>query len=303
MGSPQSSLVLFMPPLKKSAFVTLVGRSNVGKSTLLNTLVGTKVAIVTPKPQTTRSPVRGILSEARGQLVFVDTPGVFLGKRDVLSQHLNELVSQQLEGIDAIVYVIDPAREFGPEEEKIQQMLRALSTPIVLVINKTDLSEAQRPSLEAARNTDVGQLSTLEVSALRGTDVNRLLDILFALAPEGEAHYTEEQRTDLTHPRWLAELIREKCFLRLREEVPYSIHVEVTALEERSPELMYACATVFTSDERYKRMIIGKAGRMLKEIGSAVREEWQQSTNRRLYLELHVEVDPKWMMRVTQREQ
>mgnify|MGYP001597691784 CR=1 FL=1 len=296
-------MLLLIPMLskKKSGFVTLVGRSNVGKSTLLNTLIGTKVAIVTPKAQTTRLPVRGILSEARGQLVFVDTPGVFLGKHDLLSQHLNELVYQQLEGIDAIVYVLDPAREMGAEEDKIQQMLRALSTPIVLVINKADLTPAQRPYLEAIRAVDIGQVGTLEISALRGTEINRLIDTLFAIVPKGEAHYPVEQRTDLTHPRWLAELVREKCFLLLREEVPYSIHVEVTALEERTSELMYASATVFTSDERYKRMIIGKAGSMLKDIGSAVRTEWEISTNRHLYLELHVEVDPKWMLRVTRQ--
>ncbi len=290
-----------MIPSKKSGFVTLVGRSNVGKSTLLNTLIGTKVAIVTPKAQTTRTPVRGILSEARGQLVFVDTPGVFLGKKDVLSQHLNTLVSEQLEGIDAIVYVMDPAREAGPEEEKIQQMLRALSTPIILVINKADLGDHQRPHVNTARNTDVGQVNTLEISALRGTDVNRLIDELFTIVPNGEAHYPVEQRTDFTHPRWLAELIREKCFLLLREEVPYSIHVEVNELEERSAELIYASANVFTSDERYKRMVIGKGGSMLKTIGSAVREEWEAGSNRKLYLELHVEVDPKWMMRVTRQ--
>jgi GTP-binding protein Era len=290
-----------MTTSKKSGFVTLVGRSNVGKSTLLNALIGTKVAIVTPRPQTTREPVRGIFSEKRGQLVFVDTPGVFLGKRDVLSQHLNTVVDTQLEGIDTIVYVVDPGREPGPEEEMIQQKLRALTTPIVLVINKSDLTESQRPFLDAAREIDVGQLSTLEISALRGTDVNRLVDTLFALVPEGEPHYPVEQRTDLTHPRWLAELIREKCCLHLREEVPYSIHVEVQQLEERNAELMYAAAMIFTSDERYKRMVIGAGGSMLKAIGSDVRKEWQASTNRRLYLDLQVSVDPKWMTRVTQQ--
>jgi GTP-binding protein Era len=233
--------------------------------------------------------------------VFVDTPGVFLGKRDVLSQHLNTVVDTQLEGIDTIVYVVDPGREPGPEEEMIQQKLRALTTPIVLVINKSDLTESQRPFLDAAREIDVGQLSTLEISALRGTDVNRLVDTLFALVPEGEPHYPVEQRTDLTHPRWLAELIREKCFLHLREEVPYSIHVEVQQLEERNAELMYAAAMIFTSDERYKRMVIGAGGSMLKAIGSDVRKEWQASTNRRLYLDLQVSVDPKWMTRVTQQ--
>ncbi len=289
--------------LKKSGFVTLVGRSNVGKSTLLNTLIGTKVAIVTPKPQTTRQPVRGILSEPRGQIVFVDTPGVFLGKHDLLSQRLNELVTENLEGIDTIIYVVDPAREMGPEEEKIQQMLRASTVPIILVINKADLTEQQRPYLDAARDINVGQVSVLELSALRGTDKNRLIDTLFALIPDGEAHYPVEQRTDLTHQRWLAELIREKLFLQLREEVPYSIHVEVTSLEERTPELMYAAATIFTSEERYKRMIIGAKASMLKDIGMKVRQEWEISTNRRLYLELHVDVDPKWMMRYAQSSQ
>lgn len=284
---------------KKSGFVTLVGRSNVGKSTLLNTLIGTKVAIVTPKPQTTREPVRGILSEERGQLVFVDTPGIFLGKRDALSQHLNERVKEHLEGIDAIVYVVDPTRAFGPEEEAIQTMLRAVEIPIVLLINKSDLANSARPFLEAAHAIDVKQVSILEVSALRGSDMNRLIDTLFALMPEGEAHYPEEQRTDLTHPRWLAELIREKLFLHLHEEVPYTVHVEVNELVERSAEQMYAQATIFVSEDRYKGMVIGAKGKMLKDIGSTVRNEWEAATNRRLYLELHVEVDPKWMMRYT----
>lgn len=282
---------------KKSGFVTLVGRSNVGKSTLLNALIETKVAITSPKPQTTRQPVRGILHEARGQIVFVDTPGIFLGKRDALSHRLNELVEEHLEGIDAIIYVVDPTREPGPEEEKLQQMLRALSTPIVLVINKADLADHQKPFLDAARDIQVGQLSVIELSALRGTDKNRLVDTLFALLPEGDQHYPEGQRTDLTHSRWLAELIREKLFLRLHEEVPYALHVEVTALTERNADLMYAEAVIFSSDERYKRMVVGAKGGMIKQIGVDVRKEWESATGKRLFLNLQVEVDPKWQER------
>ena len=135
----------------KSGFVVLAGRSNVGKSSLLNALVGSKVAIVTPKPQTTRRPVRGVLHDTRGQIVFVDTPGIFLGKKDELSQKLNAAVREQLEGIDAIIYVVDPTRESGPEEENIQRLLRKLPTPIVVAINKMDLPQDTRPFTEAAK--------------------------------------------------------------------------------------------------------------------------------------------------------
>ena len=156
----------------KSGFVMLAGRSNVGKSTLLNSLVGSKVAIVTPKPQTTRRPVRGIVHDARGQLVFVDTPGVFLGKTDHVSRRLNEFVKETLEGVDAIVYVVDPTREIGAEEEFIQRLLRASTIPIVLLINKMDVPHAKMSSLEAYRRTDVGQRAIMELSALNGKNLN-----------------------------------------------------------------------------------------------------------------------------------
>ncbi len=286
-----------MSHLKKSGFAVLVGRSNVGKSTLLNRLIGTKVAIVTPKPQTTRQPIRGMLNEARGQIVFVDTPGIFLGKKDALSRRLNALVREQLEGIDAVVYVVDPTREPGPEEQHIQNLLRTLQMPIILVINKQDLSTRAKPFLEAARTIDIGQTQILELSASHGTDVNRLVDALFEVMPESEALYPEEQKTDLTHPKWLAELIREKCFFHLQEELPYALHVEATEMEERSPELMHAAATIFVLDQRHKRMVIGARGQMLKQIGTDARKEWEAASGRRLFLELHVEVDPKWPQR------
>jgi GTP-binding protein Era len=281
----------------KSGFVVLAGRSNVGKSTLLNALVGTKVAIVTPKPQTTRHPVRGILNDPRGQIVFVDTPGVFLGKKDPVSRRLNRIVEEQLDGIDAVVYVMDPTREPGTEEEAIQAILRKLSTPKLVAINKSDLPAENRAFRDVMLATDVGQVTTLEVSAKRRQDLNLLVDKLFELLPEGEPFYPELQLTDIGHKEWLEELIREKIFLRLEQELPYTIKAEVTDLETRADGSQFIAATVWTTEDRYKGMIIGSKGSMMKQIGTDVRHELESATNAKLFLELTVKVDPKWPQR------
>jgi len=278
----------------KSGFVVLAGRSNVGKSSLLNALVGSKVAIVTPKPQTTRRPVRGVLHDARGQIVFVDTPGIFLGKKDELSQKLNASVREQLEGIDLIIYVVDPTRESGPEEENIQRLLRKLPTPIILVINKMDLPEEKRPFTAEAQQIDVGQKSMQTVSAIRRKDLNRLVDMIFDFLPEGIPFYPDLQITDMNHKEWLEELIREKVFLRLEKELPYSVHVEVTDIYDQDKGIKHIAATVWTTEDRYKGMIIGAKGAMLKQIGIDTRRELEAVTGTKIYLELTVNVDPKW---------
>ncbi len=281
----------------KSGFVTLVGRSNVGKSTLLNALVGSKVAIVTPKPQTTRQPVRGILHDPRGQIVFVDTPGIFLGKKDAVSMRLNQMAREQLEGIDAVVYVLDPTRELGAEENNIQKILKTLHLPIIMVINKSDLPEKNRPHRAAMLVADVNQKMTLEISALKHRELNRLVDALFDLLSEGEPHYPAAQLTDMEHKEWLEELIREKVFLRLEEELPYSVKVEVTDMETRKNASRFIAATIWTTEERYKKMIIGAKAQMVKLIGSDVRKELELVTGTKLFLELQVNVDPKWPQR------
>ncbi len=281
----------------KSGFVVLAGRSNVGKSSLLNALVGSKVAIVTPKPQTTRRPIRGIRHDPQGQIVFVDTPGVFLGKKDELSQRLNAVVREQLEGIDLVIYVVDPTRQPGEEEEDIQRLLRKLPVPIVMAINKSDLPPEKKPFLDAARKFDVGQKKTLEVSALRRRDLNRLLESIYEHLPEGEPYYPDLQLTDLGHKEWLEELIREKVFLRLEKELPYSVHVEVTDISERGENGRYIAATVWTTDERYKKMIIGSKAEMIKRIGIDARRELEAASGINVHLELTVAVDPKWPQR------
>lgn len=278
----------------KSSFVMLAGRSNVGKSTLLNALVGSKVAIVTPKPQTTRHPIRGILHDPRGQIVFVDTPGVFLGNRDRVSKKLNQFVEETLQGVDAIVYVMDPTREPGAEELHLQQLLRATHVPIIAVINKSDLPS---PHLAAYKEANVGAIQSIDISARKRSNLNRLVDALFLIAPEGPAHYPDLQLTDMDHKKWLEELIREKIFLHLNEELPYSITVSLETITPRPNGSQHIEATIWTNADRYKGMIIGAKGAMLKKIGTAARKEIEGATNTKTMLELTVDVDPKWQER------
>ncbi len=284
-------------PSRKSGFVVLVGRSNVGKSTLLNALVGSKVAIVTPKPQTTRLPVRGIVTdEERGQIVFVDTPGIFL-KQDALSQRLNSLVKEQLEGIEAILYVVDPTRPPGAEEVYLQDLLKRLNMPVILLINKCDLTEEQRPYMEDVLNIDVGQQQTMKISALRRQDLNYVLDTLFDLLPEGEWFYPPLQLTDLSHKDWIEEIIREKVFLRLRQELPYSTKVEVEEITAASEHTERVTAHIWTTEERYKKILIGAGASMIKRIGMDARKELEMSMGKKVFLELDVRVDPGWTKR------
>ena len=281
----------------KSGFVMLAGRSNVGKSTLLNALVGSKVAIVTPKPQTTRRPVRGIIHDPRGQIVFVDTPGVFLGTHDPVSKRLNAFVDETLEGVDAIVYVMDPTREPGPEEEKIRNLLKHTTVPIVNVINKSDLPTAKRTFRTDCLNANVGEQKTFELSAKNQKNLNQLVDALFEIIPEGDAHYPDLQMSDLRHKEWVEELIREKVFLELEKELPYSTTVVIEDMEERKDGSRFIHANILTTDERYKRMIIGAKGSKIKTIGMQAREELEAVLQCKVYLECEVTVDPKWQER------
>lgn len=283
-------------PKLKCGFAVMVGRSNVGKSTLLNTLVGSKIAITTPKPQTTRQPVQGIVTEERGQIVFVDTPGVFAQAKDALTKKLTKFVSESLRDIDVIIYVVDPTRAIGNEEKLALQMVKNADVPKILVINKMD--EKKKDYLDSYRDLSDGFDQTIELSALHGTNKNYLLDAIFERLPLGEFFYPPGQLTNMPNEQWLAELIREKLFLRLRQEVPYSVHVEVEELEKRENGTMYIRATIYTLDRRYKSMIVGKGGQGVKEVGQAARRELQTVMNAPVYLDLNVECDPHWTERI-----
>ena len=273
----------------------MIGRSNVGKSTLMNSIIGSKIAITTPKPQTTRLPIQGILTRGESQIVFVDTPGVLKGAKDALSKKLLSAVKESLEDVDVIVYVVDPTRQIGQEEREVMRLVESIDKPSILVINKMDLE--RKPYLDFYRDLSENYDETVELSALKGTHVGTLIEKLQDIVPEGEFYYPEHQLTNMPNKYWMAELIREKLFLRLRQELPYSTHVEVTEMEERENGMMYIKAKVFTTTDRYKRMIIGAGGRGIKEIGQSVRKELEAVMQAKIFIDLRVEVDPHWMQR------
>ncbi len=299
MYKPKGTIITPPEPTTelKSGIATLIGRSNAGKSTLLNTLVGTKIAAVTDKPQTTRHNIHGILNHARGQVVFVDTPGVFKQTRTILSGQLVKTVHEAMQGIDVAVYVCDPGKAIGAEERAIMSLLRSSKAPKIMVINKSDL-----PTREKEFLTDYQALApefdaVFELSALKNRHIQPLVERVLDLLPVGVPLYPPDQLTNVDKNFWVAELIREKVFLALRKEVPYTTKVEITSIEEK-PDLYVINAIIFTYDARYKKMIIGTGGRAIKEIGIAARKELEQALNKKVFLELNVETDKHWIDRL-----
>lgn len=281
------------PDQKKSGFAVLVGRSNVGKSTLLNALVGTKIAITSPKPQTTRQPIHGILHDPRGQIVFVDTPGIFEHAGNRLTASLNKAVKASLEGIDAIIYIVDPTREIGNEEKIVQRLISSAKVPKILAINKSDIKKAR--FLESYRDLANRYDKTIEISALHYVNLKPLVDAVFEYLPAGEPFYPEFQFSNIAHDQWLTELIREKIFIQMHSEIPFSTNVELIEHDERKNGIIFIKARILTTAPQYKKMIIGAGGRKIKEIGSAARKEFEQILDKKVYLELKVEVEPRWI--------
>ena len=302
----------------KSGIVVLAGRSNVGKSTLLNALVGTKVAITSPKPQTTRASIRGILNDPRGQIVFVDSPGILESAHDPLTRAVNESARAALSGVDVIVYVVNPTRAIGTEEHRIHALLRNSTAKKILVRNKADLPERERPYLDAYHDLVFGGSPTttensrfqisdsanasfiaeVDVSALKGQHLARLVDLLYDALPEGEPLYEEGRIADIPQKQWIAELIREKVFLVMHQEVPYTVTVEVDEVATRENGDLFIAARILTTNDRYRRMLIGAGAQRVKQIGQMVRRELELATSKRAYVELHVVTDPKWKDRL-----
>ncbi len=281
----------------KSGIVTIVGRSNVGKSTLINSIIGTKIAIVTHLPQTTRNVIHGVLNRPQGQAIFVDTPGVFKEIRSLLSGKLIERIEESMKDIDLILYVVDPTKSIGSEERYILSLLRKSKVPKILIINKSDLPEKEKIYINDYRDLSEDFSAVLELSALMNRHVEPLRNKVFELLPEGEPFYPPEQLTNIEPKFWVAEIIREKIFLALRKEVPYSTHVEVMNIDDRE-DITVIDAVIYTNDSRYKKMIIGARGRALKEIGIAARKELETALNKKIFLNLEVETDKHWDKRV-----
>ncbi len=267
-----------------------------GKSTLLNTLVGTKIAAVTHKPQTTRNAIHGVRNLPTGQIVFVDTPGLFKSSGGALAKALTKTIERSLEGIDVILYVVDPTRSIGAEERALLAMVAPLKQRKILVINKID--EEDKPYMDDYRDLADQFDSVFELSALKARHIVPLLQRMEEILPEGQPMYDDTQKTNITDAFWVQELIREKIFLGTGEEVPYSTTVVVDSIEDKG-DVIVISARILTTEERYKKMLIGVGGRKIKELGQAARKELTAALNKKIYLDLQVDVDRHWVNRLT----
>lgn len=284
--------------MKRSGTVTLIGRPNTGKSTLVNAILKQKVAITSPKPQTTRFPITAVYEDDRGQIVFVDTPGIFGKVEDLLAKQINKRAQDAFrQDVDLILYMIDHTRRRDFEENKSLGIVRKLRSPKILVVNKIDITQ---PTYEVQYRFMEDEFDTVvKISALKGTNLPILLEAIFRYLPEREplvdTTVLVQPGLNLTSNTFIAELIREKAYLNLRREVPYTITVVVDVIEEKDDGLLYVKARILTSADRYKAMIIGKGGAMIKEISMAARKELEVASNKKVFLDLTVETDPHWM--------
>jgi GTPase len=280
----------------RSGFIAIIGRPNVGKSTLLNALLGQKIAAVSPRPQTTHKKQLGILTLENAQLIFVDTPGLHKAKHK-LGEFLNEEAKEALDGVDLILWLVDAATPPTEDDLTIASLLAELShrTPLMLVLNKMDLV---KPDEESAREDEYAQLvnaaSVMKISAAKRLGIGELLEALIQASPQREADYPEDQVTDLYEKEIAADLIREACLIQLRDEVPHGMAVRIDEFKERENGMAYIAATIFVERESQKGIVIGEGGKMLKSIGSAARKEIEEMGGRRVFLELRVKVSKDW---------
>ena len=281
----------------RSAFVAIIGRPNVGKSTLVNALLGQKIAAVSPKPQTTRKRQLGIFTTDSAQLIFVDTPGIHTA-RHKLGTFLNQEAQESLEGVDEVLWLVDGSVKPTEEDKQIGSLLTRLPrrTPLVLAANKLDLlpAEALARNLEAYQASLKRDAQIISISATQNRNLDQLQKLLISLAPLRPPEYDEEQVTDSYERDIAADLIREACLLSLREEVPHGVGVRIDEFAERENGMLYIAATIFVERESQKGIVIGEGGKMLKQIGSGARKEIEEMGGRPVFLELRVKVLKDW---------
>ena len=280
--------------MRRSGFVALAGRPNAGKSTLVNQIVGGKVAIVSDKPQTTRREIRGVATGNEWQLVLVDLPGV-QRPRDALTERMQRQVERALADADAALFVLNGEQEIGPGDRFIADALKSAGVPTVTVLNKVDRLDKPRTvrALADAAELDV-QGELFPISAKSGEGVGPVVEELVSLVPEGPFLYPPDERSDQSVELQLAELIREQVLLRTREELPHSVEVEIDELEEREDGLLMVRARVWAETESQKGILVGAGGRMVRAVGTAARKEIERLLGRRVHLDLNVRVRKGW---------
>jgi GTPase len=278
----------------RSGFVALAGRPNAGKSTLVNRIVGGKVAIVSDKPQTTRREIRGIATGDDWQLVLVDLPGV-QRPRDPLTERMQRRVERSLAEADAVLLVLNGEQEIGPGDRFIAHAIRNVGLPCVTGLNKVDRLDKGRTVAALQAAADLGVPGEVyPVSALTGAGVDEVVAGLVELLPEGPFLYPPDEKSDLALEVRIAELVREQVLRRTREEVPHSVEVEIDELEERDDGLLVVRARVWAETESQKGILVGRGGQMVRAVGTAARKEIEAMLGRRVHLELNVRVRKGW---------
>jgi GTPase len=278
----------------RAGFVALAGRPNAGKSTLVNRIVGGKVAIVSDKPQTTRREIRGIATGPDWQLVLVDLPGV-QRPRDALTERMQARVERALAEADAVLLLLNGQQKVGPGDRFIARAVRNVEIPTVIAVNKVDALDRARTPAALAETTELDlEGEVFPVSALTGAGVPELVEHLVTLLPEGPFLYPPDEESDLPERVRLAELVREQVLRRTHEELPHAVEVEIDELEERDDGLLVVRARVWAETESQKGILVGAGGRMVKAVGSAARREIERATGRRVHLDLNVRVRKGW---------
>ena len=289
----------------KVGFVAIVGKPNVGKSTLMNNLLGTKVSIITPKAGTTRMRVLGVKNiPEEAQIIFLDTPGIYEPKKkDVLGHSMVEIAKKSLEEADVILFMIDATEGWRPRDEEIyQRYIKPLNKPVIVAINKIDkIGPAKNvlPLIEKIHNDHPELTEIVPISALKGANLDELEKTILKYLPEGEPLFPEDMITDLPLRILAAEIVREKAMMLTREEVPTSIAVKIDEIKpgDANPKMLVIRGEIIVDRENLKPIIIGKKGQRLKEIGKRARQELEMILGRPVYLELWVKVIPDWRRR------
>ena len=281
----------------KSGFVAIVGRPNVGKSTFMNYVLGQKIAIMSDKAQTTRNKIQGVYTKDNAQIVFLDTPGIHKPKHE-LGEFMVKGAYSALKEVDAVLFMVNVSEKRGPGDDFIIEKLKGIKTPIFLVLNKIDLvtPEVLLERVESYKDA-LDFAGVFPISVLQGNNVNELMEALIEALPEGPQYYPADQITD--HPEYfvVSELIREKILQLTQEEIPHSVAVTVDKMQKDEFDKVHVYANIIVERKSQKGIIIGKGGRLLKEIGTRARRDIQQLLGNKVYLELWVKVEKDWRKR------
>lgn len=278
----------------KAGFAAIIGRPNVGKSTLLNRLLGQKIAIVTPRSQTTRNLIKGILTKPEYQIVFLDTPGIHKPKNK-LGEYMMKEQKSSVDGVDCVIAMLAADEFFGPLDREMLTGLSRLQCPVFVVINKKDAAEREQVEALKAKALECARIDEVfELSVLKDENIDSLLRAVIKAMPEGPAFFPDDIVSDYPEKFLVSEVIREKMLMLLKEEVPHGVGVEIEKMQQRSNGTIYILADIMCERDSHKGIIIGKNGSMLKRIGAEARTELEELFQCQIYLELFVKVQKDW---------